>query len=134
MEQEKLEQLKMFFSNDRFAMKTVGIEIEDIDDFYAKCSLKVDDRHKNANEQVMGGAIFTLADFTFAVASNHNGEIVVTSNSSITYLSPLKKGNKLISESRLIKNGKTAATYEISIKDEFENPIAVVVTTGLKLK
>ena len=33
--------------------------------------MKIEPRHRNAAGIIMGGAIFTLADFAFAVASNH---------------------------------------------------------------
>ena len=126
----ELEQAREFFINDRYAMVTTGIQIEDVGTHYAKCSLKIDERHLNANNHVMGGVFFTLADFTFAVSSNHGSEKTVTTNSTITYLGRLK-GDTLISESRLIKSGAKMCTYEISIKDNLDNPIALIVTSGM---
>ncbi|MBR5933430.1 MAG: PaaI family thioesterase [Treponema sp.] len=126
----ELEQAREFFINDRYAMVTTGIQIEDVGTHYAKCSLKIDERHLNANNHVMGGVFFTLADFTFAVSSNRGSEKTVTTNSTITYLGRLK-GDTLISESRLIKSGAKMCTYEISIKDNLDNPIALIVTSGM---
>lgn len=126
----ELEQAREFFINDRYAMVTTGIQIEDVGTHYAKCSLKIDERHLNANNHVMGGVFFTLADFTFAVSSNRGSEKTVTTNSTITYLGRLK-GDTLISESRLIKSGAKICTYEISIKDNLDNPIALIVTSGM---
>ena len=73
-----IEKVKDFFIKDRFAMVTTGIEIVAVDEGYAKCCLKIDDRHVNATGQVMGGAIYTLADFVFAVATNTEDSITVT--------------------------------------------------------
>ncbi|MBP5402095.1 MAG: PaaI family thioesterase [Treponema sp.] len=126
----ELEQAREFFINDRYAMVTTGIQIEDVGTHYAKCSLKIDERHLNANNHVMGGVFFTLADFTFAVSSNRGSEKTVTTNSTITYLGRVK-GDTLISESRLIKSGAKMCTYEISIKDNLDNPIALIVTSGM---
>ena len=126
----ELEQAREFFINDRYAMVTTGIQIEDVGTHYAKCSLKIDERHLNANNHVMGGVFFTLADFTFAVSSNRGSEKTVTTNSTITYLGRVK-GDTLISESRLIKSGAKICTYEISIKDNLDNPIALIVTSGM---
>ena len=126
----ELEQAREFFINDRYAMVTTGIQIEDVGTHYAKCSLKIDERHLNANNHVMGGVFFTLADFTFAVSSNRGSEKTVTTNSTITYLGRVK-GETLISESRLIKSGAKMCTYEISIKDNLDNPIALIVTSGM---
>ena len=126
----ELEQAREFFINDRYAMVTTGIQIEDVGTHYAKCSLKIDERHLNANNHVMGGVFFTLADFTFAVSSNRGSEKTVTTNSTITYLGRIK-GETLISESRLIKSGAKMCTYEIAIKDNLDNPIALIVTSGM---
>ena len=46
------------FQNDRFATEN-GAVIEEVDDHYAKCSLKIEDRHRNAMGAVMGGVYFT---------------------------------------------------------------------------
>ena len=61
------------FQNDRFATEN-GAVIEEVDDHYAKCSLVIEDRHRNAMGAVMGGVYFTLADFALAVASNWRSE------------------------------------------------------------
>ena len=50
------------FQNHRFATEN-GAVIEEVDDHYAKCSLKIENRHRNAMGAVMGGVYFTLADF-----------------------------------------------------------------------
>ena len=73
------------FQNDRFATEN-GAVIEEVDDHYAKCSLKIEDRHRNAMGAVMGGVYFTLADFALAVASNWQEMGNVSLNSEITYL------------------------------------------------
>ena len=61
------EDVKKMFEQDRFATDN-GAYIEEVDDHYAKCSLMIEDRHKNAMGAVMGGVYFTLADFALAVA------------------------------------------------------------------
>lgn len=129
----ELEEAMTYFKNDRYAMETTGITIDEVKTHYAKCSLKIDNRHLNANDYVMGGVFFTLADFTFAVSSNRGSERTVTTNSMITYLGRVK-GDTLISESRLIKSGGTMCTYEISVRDNLGNPIALVVTSGMYVK
>ncbi len=64
-----LERANNFFKNDVFAMETCGIRIKKLGE-YAECMMKLERKHKNALDQVMGGAIFSLADFTLAVALN----------------------------------------------------------------
>ena len=127
-----LQETKEFFIKDVFAMVTTGIDIEAVDDGYAKCTLKLDKRHENATGQVMGGAIYTLADFTFAVATNYRDSITVTAVSQISYLGPVK-GDTLIAETKLLKNGKRNCFYEIEIKDNLGNAVAVVSTNGVHI-
>ena len=66
MDAQKLEQIQKVFANDRFATDN-GAVIEQVDEGYAKCWLEIQPHHLNAAGTVMGGAIFTLADFAFAV-------------------------------------------------------------------
>ena len=65
MDAQKLEQIQKVFANDRFATDN-GAVIEQVDEGYAKCWLEIQPHHLNAAGTVMGGAIFTLADFAFA--------------------------------------------------------------------
>ncbi len=136
MQQEKIEETlaraRTFFSKDRYATETTGICIEKVEKGYAKCSLVLDERHKNATGQVMGGAIFTLADFTFAVATNFDQPVTVTAVSQISFLGTAK-GNTLYGESALIKDGKRSCFYRIQITDDLGNPVAEVATNGMHL-
>lgn len=128
----ELEEAREFFSNDRYAVETTGIHLDAINKGYAKCSLKLDERHYNAVGQVMGGVCFTLADFVFAVATNYKQSVTVTSVSQISYLSTVK-GDTLYGESHLLKDGKRSCFYEIHITDNLENLIAVVAVSGTHL-
>ena len=129
-----LERAREFFSHDVYATEVTGIIIDEIGDKYAKCSLKIDSRHKNAVGGVMGGVMFTLADFVFAVATNFEQEnITVTLVSQISYLSAAK-GDTLIGESRLIKDGRSNCFYEIIISDNVGTKVATVSVTGAHLQ
>lgn len=125
-----LDEVRKLFENDRFATET-GAVIDEIGDFYAKCSLKLEERHKNALGAVMGGVSFTLADFAFAVATNWQNPGVVSLSSNIAYLG-ISKGERLIAEARCIKNGRTASYYNISVQDELGNPVAAVTAIGYR--
>ena len=102
---------------------------EEAGENYAKCSMELTDRHKNARGAVMGGVHFVLADFTFAVATNCMGQSVVSLSSNITYTGKVK-GDKLIGTAHCIKEGRSTNFYEITIEDEYGNQAAVVTITG----
>lgn len=127
-----LEEARAIFSKDTYAMITTGIEIDAVGDKYAKCSLKLDERHRNATGQVMGGAMFTLADFVFAVAANFKQSVTVTTVSQISYLGPVK-GDVLYGESKLIKDGKRNCFYQIMITDNLGTDVAMVSVNGVHL-
>ena len=128
-----LEEARNYFKDDRFATEASGIIIEAVDDGYAKCSMKIEERHRNAVNQVMGGAIYTLADFVFAVATNTKDHWTVTTVSQISYIGTVK-GDTLYAESRCIKDGRRTCFYEIEIKDDLGNLVAVVSTSGSHLE
>lgn len=126
------EETVRLFEKDRFATES-GAVIDEVDDHYAKCSLKIEDRHKNAMGAVMGGVYFTLADFTLAVASNWNEMGSVSLSSEITYLTAAK-GEKLTAEAICIKNGRKTGYYRIDVRDEYGNLAAAVAATTFRVK
>ena len=115
-----------YFKDDRFATKTTGVVIEEAREGYARCTLKIEDKHLSAMNTVMGGALFTIADFTFAVAANSGQQHTVLMTSSIVYLSPAR-GSVITAEANCIKSGKRTCTYCVDIFDE--NGVKVVTAT-----
>ena len=75
-----MERIKSFFQRDRFAA-LAGIELLEVSPGYAKVKMPIDERHLNGVSCVHGGAIFTLADFALAVASNSHGTVAVAAGS-----------------------------------------------------
>ena len=117
------------FSTDYYAVKTTGIKIEKADINYAKCSMEIDERHFNVDGNVMGGAIFTLADYAFGVAANTENPPTVSLSSTINFMRG-SKGPVLFAEARCIKSGKTICFYEVTITDSEDNVIAVMQSNG----
>ena len=128
MEQQTLDMVRERFSHDRFATVN-GAVIEEIAEGYAKCSMRISDNHKNALGAVMGGAIFTLADFAFAVATNWQEQPVVSLDASITFLGKTK-GNILIAEEKKIRAGRRTCCYVVEITDELGSQIAYMTSNG----
>lgn len=127
-----LEKARKQFQKDIFATATTGITIEAVEEDYAKCQLIVEEKHMNAAGGVMGGALFTLADFTFAVAANITDKLTVSATSQITYLNPVK-GKILTAEASCEKSGKRTASYTIRITDEYDTQVATVAITGVRI-
>lgn len=119
------------FMKDRFATDN-GAVIEEVDDHYAKCSLRIEDRHRNAMGAVMGGVYFTLADFALAVASNWQKMENVSLNSEITYLTAAK-GERLTAEAVCVKSGRTTGYYRIDVRDDLGKLTAAVTATTYRV-
>jgi len=129
-----LEEARKYFGLDRYATQQTGVSIIAAEQGYAKCEMRIDERHKNALGQVMGGVYFTLADYAFAIATNDLGRTpTVTQTSQITYLSA-PKGQVLYAETERIRAGRTTCFYKISITDDTGALIAYVTTTGFSVK
>lgn len=128
-----LEKAREFFGQDFYATKATGIVIEEVGDHFARCSFEITRNHQNAYGGVMGGATFTLADYTFAVSSNFNQPHTVSVTSQINYIG-MAKGTKIIAESHLIKDGRTTCLYEINITDDLGNKVAFATISGMKLQ
>lgn len=128
---DSVEQAREFFYKDKFAVNT-GVTLDSLTEDKAVCSLDVTDEHRNAYGGVMGGVIFTLADFAFAVLSNQIHQLTVAQQVSINYLSA-PKGDKLIAEATCRKNGKTSSIIIVNVSDDVGRDVALFVGTGFKL-
>ena len=128
-----IEEVRRFFEGDRYAVEVTGIVIDEVDDCYSKCSLELDERHRGAHGQVMGGVMFTLADFAFAAATNSKEHFTATVESKINFISA-SRGKKLFAECRRRKDGRTLCFYETVIFDDLEKTVATVSATGIHIE
>lgn len=128
----ELEEARRFFANDLYATEATGIVIDEVGDGYAKCSLRLERKHQNAVGHVMGGVIFTMADFTFAVSTNCGGRVTVSTVAQISHIAS-PKGDTLYSESRLLKDGHRTCFYEVEITDNTGALIATVSFCGTRI-
>jgi acyl-CoA thioesterase len=132
-----LDNIKKFFSKDKFAEKT-GIVIESITEDSVKCKMEIKDFHRNSVFGVHGGAIFTLADFTFAIHANSDnlsGEDVgntVAQSCNINYLKS-SRGKSLIAKSKCINKGRSMSVYQVTITDDLGVTIAIMIGNGFTL-
>lgn len=134
-----LDNARRIFGGDRYATQATGIGIEAVADHSAVCLLTVEPRHCNARNVAMGGALFTLADFTAAIAANTDcladGELHwVSLDATVHYLAPAACGTRLRARCAGLKVGRTTALYQTQI-ESLDNGrcIAIVETTMMHL-
>lgn len=128
-----IEELRSRFQSDRFAVEVTGADIREAEPGRAVCVLALRPDHMNANHTPMGGAIFTLADFAFAVAANGFAErVTVSQHVSVTFLSPAK-GQELRAEARCLKAGRTTCLYQVEVRDELGTYVAHAEVNGFTI-
>ena len=111
-----------FFRNDHYAALT-GIEILEAKKGYCKARLRISEKHLNAANVVQGGAIFTLADLAFAVASNSHGQLALAINVNITFLKGISEGT-LYATATEFDNPKKLGAYDVIVTNEKNEIIA----------
>lgn len=131
-ETPSLEQLEAEFNNDKFATRAAQCRIVEGRKGHAVCEMELTDNHCNAMGNVMGGAIFTLADFALAIAGNTGQPPTVSVSHSIDFFRSTK-GTKLIATCRCDKEGKNLAFFTVDVTDDLGKDIARMTATCARI-
>lgn len=126
--ESRIKKLEEILRNDRFA-ETNQIKLVSIGKGEAIAEMEVAENHLNGVNIIQGGALFTLADFAFAAASNSHGRIAVASNASISFFKGISAG-KLTAKATEVSSGKTLATYSVEITSDDGSKIALFTGTA----
>lgn len=113
-----------FFRKDRFAA-AADIRIEEVRKAYARCSMKIQDKHLNAAGSTQGGAVFTLADFCLAIAANTQGKIAVSTQANIQFIKGSVAGDTLYAEARERFLHKSTGVYQVEVHNQHHELIAL---------
>ena len=125
------ETAREYFKSDLFATNA-GMQLDELTEDSAVCSVAITKALQNANGGVMGGAIFTLADLALAAVANNIHSPSVASQVSINYLSA-PKGTKIIAKASVIKSGRTTTVIRVDVTDDTGRDVALFVGTAFKL-
>lgn len=117
---------------DAFA-KMAGFSVLQAEPGLAKVRMPVAPHILNGHGFVHGGALFTLADYASAVASNMYGAPTVALNGSISFLSSVRKGH-LTAVARTIKAGRRVKFQTVDIYDEDETLVASFQGGSIEVK
>ena len=90
--------------------------------------LELADVHRNAMGNVMGGAIFTLADFALAICCNIGEEPTVSVDSSISFFRSTQ-GAALTATAVCDKPGRHLGFYTVTVEDDLGKQIAKMTAT-----
>ena len=120
---EPTDTAEQFFAADTFAREN-GVELVSVAPGRARVKMDIRDRHLNSHGTVHGGALFTLADVAFALASNSHGIPAAAINAHISYLNAAREGTLFADAEEFALNPKLAS-YTVQITDGDGGKIAI---------
>ncbi len=127
-----MDDLKRFVEKDHFAHH-IGAEMLEYGGGRARARMVIEKRHLNSAGTVHGGAIFSLADAVFSVASNSHGTLALAINVSISFFKAVSQGI-LYAEGHEVSLNPRLATYLIEVKDQDGNDVALFQGTVYRKK
>lgn len=114
--------LEFFRQNDHFA-RHCGIELLEAKPGWSRAKMQVHPFHLNGAKTVHGGAIFTLADYAFAVAANSQGQLALAISTNTSFVKAAYAGT-LYAEAQELSINRKLGTYEVKITDDQQQLIA----------
>ena len=97
--------------------KKFGLKLVDVQRGYAKVEMLFTADMENMFGMAHGGAIFSLIDAAFEIASNSHGTMAIALSMNINYLASPEKGALLTAEAKEINRTKKTAAYDIRATD-----------------
>ena len=119
----QMKALAEYLKKDQF-IQHCDIELLEVAPGHARAKMTLHPHHCNALGTVQGGAIFTLADYTFAAASNSHGSVAVGINVNITYMKAATTGT-LWAEGREVSKNFKLGSYTVEVKDDQGDLVAL---------
>lgn len=98
--------------------KKFGLKLIDVQTGYARVEMRFTQDVENMFGMAHGGAIFSLIDAAFEVASNSHGTMAIALNMNINYLASPDKGALLTAEAKEMNRTKKTALYDIRATDD----------------
>ncbi len=106
--------------------RALGVEYLELGRGFCRVALQIQPHMVNFQGTPHGGVIFSLADVAFSAACNSHGEPAVALSMTISYLTAVAPGARLIAEGRERKQGRRAGFYEITVTTADGAVVAVV--------
>lgn len=121
---ENMDRIREFFATEDLFARHTGIELLEVEPGRARVAMEIKPFHFNGARTVHGGAIFTLADFAFAVASNSHGNLAMGINTSISFVKAATGGH-LFAEAREVARNPRLASYTVNVADDAGDVVAI---------
>jgi acyl-CoA thioesterase len=127
---DALAQVRRLMAGDRWAA-AAGARVAEVKEGYARVTMRLRDVHLNGVSVAQGGAIFTLADFAFAIASNSHGTVAVALDTSITFARAATRG-VLTAEAREESLSRRTSVCSVRVTDGDGKVVALFRGTAFR--
>jgi acyl-CoA thioesterase len=104
--------------NDDSASQRLGMTLDYVAPGTATLSMTITNDMSNGHGNCHGGYIFTLADSAFAFACNSYNDVVVAQHCAITYLMPVRIGDRLTATASECSRRGRSGIYDIRITNQ----------------
>jgi acyl-CoA thioesterase len=111
---DRIERITANLENDPFAAM-LGISLVAVDDASVTVSMAVTANHENFLGGTHGGALFSVADCAFSLASNAHEEPAVAVNTHLAITAASTEGDTLTATAVEVHRGNTLATYRVEV-------------------
>ncbi|MEJ5347169.1 MAG: PaaI family thioesterase [Desulfosoma sp.] len=103
----------------------LGLRLVAMNTGYALVEMDFDETKQNIFGLAHGGAVFSLIDEAFEIASNSHGIMAVALNMNITYMASPRLGATLRAEATEVHRTMRTASYQIRVTDGEGTLVAV---------
>ena len=116
------------------ASQALGMSLDAIGAGTARMSMRIRADMCNGHGTCHGGLIFTLADSTFAFASNSWNINAVAQGCTIDFLAAAREGDVLTATGAMRQQGSRTGLYDITVTDQHGKTIALFRGRSYRLK
>ena len=120
---QRLEEIRDYYKDDLFATQAAGIRIDDAAPGWAKVSMEIAPHVLNAKGGVMGGAMFTMADFAASIADYQPGYMNMSVDSHMQFVH-VARGSRLTATAIAEYRGRQMGYYRIRVEDDLGTLVA----------
>ena len=100
------------------ASKWLGVTLDAVGPGTATTSFAVAAHHTNGHGICHGGCIFMLADSAFAFACNSYNRLAVAQHTSITFVAPGERGDRLVAACREVARFGRSGIYDVKVTNQ----------------
>jgi acyl-CoA thioesterase len=95
---------------------SLGVKLLAVDEESVTITMDITRQHTNFLGVAHGGAVFSLADCAFSLASNAPGDRAVAIDTHMVLSAPVVPGDELTAVVEEVHRGRTLATYRVIVR------------------